>query len=157
MTFQCEAIIILQFKAYHLPCDICLQNSYFVDKSKKLICNYLLEVYSVLELESEILDQVHKRIVRSFLDIVILMELRKHPMGGYDAISFINNKFHILLSSGTIYSNLYFLEINGLAKGEEIQGRKVYTLTEQGEETVKAFLNSKDKILGMVLNLFVGE
>jgi len=78
-------------------------------------------------------------------------------MSGYDAISFVHNKFHVLLSSGTIYSNLYFLERNGLIRGERTKRKMVYTLTEQGKETVKAFLNSKDKILGMVLNLFIGE
>jgi len=111
----------------------------------------------VAELESEILDQMHKRIVKNFLDIVILMELRKRSMSGYDIIAFINNKFHMLMSSGTVYSYLYFLERNRLIKGEWAQRRRVYTLTEQGKENVRAFLNSKDKILGLVLNLFIGE
>ena len=111
----------------------------------------------MLDLEAEILSQIHKRIVKNFLDIVILMELRKHPMSGYDAISFVHNKFHMLLSSGTIYSNLYLLERNGLVRGKRVKRRMVYTLTEQGKETVKAFLNSKDKILGMMLDLFIGE
>jgi len=136
---------------------ICLQNSHFIDKSKKLICSYLLEAYSVLDLELEILNQMHKRIVKDFLDMVILMELRKRSMSGYDVITFVHNKFHMLLSSATIYSNLYFLERNGLIRGERTKRKMVYTLTEQGKETVKAFLNSKDKILGMVLNLFIGE
>jgi DNA-binding PadR family transcriptional regulator len=103
------------------------------------------------------LNQMHKRIVRNFLDIVILTELRKRPMSGYDVISFVYNKFHMLLSSGTVYSNLYFLEINGLIKGEQAERRKIYTLTEHGKETVDSFLNSKEKILGLVLNLFIDE
>jgi len=111
----------------------------------------------VAELESEILDQTHKRIVKNFLDMVILMELRKRSMSGYDIIAFIHNKFHMLMSSGTVYSHLYFLERNGLIKDKWAQRRRVYTLTEQGKENVRAFLNSKDKILGLVLNLFIGE
>ena len=107
-------------------------------------------------MESEILDNMHRRIVQSFLDVVILMELRKRPLSGYDAISFVHNKFYILLSSGTVYSYLYSLERNGLIKGEYTQRRRVYTLTERGKETAKAFFNAKDKILGLVLNLFVG-
>ena len=124
---------------------------------QKVICSYLLELCSVAELESEILDQTHKRIVKNFLDMVILMELRKRSMSGYDIIAFINNKFHMLMSSGTVYSHLYFLERNGLIKDKWAQRRRVYTLTEQGKENVRAFLNSKDKILGLVLNLFIGE
>jgi DNA-binding PadR family transcriptional regulator len=100
---------------------------------------------------------MHKRIVRNFLDMVILMELRRRSLSGYDVIMCIHKKFHTLLSSGTVYSNLYFLERNGLVKGELVQRRMVYKLTEQGKETVKAFSNSKDKILVMVLNLFIGE
>lgn len=109
------------------------------------------------DLESKILDQMHRRIVLNFLDTVILMELRKRSLSGYDVINFVHNKFHMLISTGTVYSNLYFLERNELVRGELDQRRRVYTLTEQGKETVKAFLNSKDKILGLVLNLFIGE
>jgi DNA-binding PadR family transcriptional regulator len=111
----------------------------------------------VSDLESKILDQMHRRIVLNFLDTVILMELRKRSLSGYDVINFVHNKFHMLISTGTVYSNLYFLERNELVRGELDQRRRVYTLTEQGKETVKAFLNSKDKILGLVLNLFIGE
>lgn len=109
------------------------------------------------DLESEILERMNRRIVKNFLDMVILMELRKSSMSGYDVISFVHNKFRMLMSSGTVYSHLYFLERNGLIKGESSQRKRVYTLTEQGKETVKTFLNAKDKILGLVLNLFVGE
>jgi len=108
-------------------------------------------------LESEILDQMHTRIVKNFLDMVIMMELRKRSMSGYDVIAFIHNKFHMLMSTGTVYSCLYFLERNGLIRGEQDQRRRVFTLTEQGEETIKAFLSSKAKILGLMLDLFIGE
>lgn len=108
-------------------------------------------------MESELLNQMHRRIVKSFLDMVILTELRKHSMSGHDVIAFVHNKFHMLMSSGTVYSYLYFLERNGFIKGEWAQRKRVYTLTEEGKETLRAFLNSKDKILGLVLNLFIGE
>jgi len=107
--------------------------------------------------ESGILNQMHRRMVKNFLDMVILMELRARSMSGYDVISFVHNKFHVLLSSGTVYSNLYFLERNGLIKSEWVQRRRVYVLTEQGEEKVRAFISAKDKILGLFLNLFIGE
>ena len=108
-------------------------------------------------MESKILDQMHRRMVLNFLDMVILMELRKRSLSGYDVIDFVHNKFHMLISTGTVYSNLYVLERNELIRGKLDQRRRVYTLTEQGKENVKAFLNSKDKILGLVLNLFIGE
>jgi DNA-binding PadR family transcriptional regulator len=110
----------------------------------------------VADLEAEIMNMMHERVVKNFLDMVILMELKKHSMSGYNITSFINNKFNMLMGSGTVYSYLYFLEKNGLVKAEGAQEKKVYTLTEQGKERVRAFSNSRDKILGLVLNLFIG-
>jgi DNA-binding PadR family transcriptional regulator len=111
----------------------------------------------VSNLEPKILEVMHRRIIKNFLDVVILMELRKRSMSGYDVILLIHNKFHILLSSGTVYSNLYFLGRNGLIENKYTQRKRVYTLTERGKENVEAFMNAKDKILGLVLNLFVDE
>lgn len=111
----------------------------------------------MVDLESEILSQMHNRIVKDFLDIVILMELRKRSISGPDVISFIHGKFHMLLSSGTIYANLYFLERNGLIEGEQNQRKRVYRLTKKGKETVRALLTSKNKIPGLMLSLFVDE
>lgn len=108
-------------------------------------------------MESKILNGIHRRIVKDFLDMLILMELRKRSMSGYDVINFVHNKFAILMSSGTVYSLLYHLERNGLIKGEWNQRKRVYTLTKRGKETVRTFLNAKDKVLGLFLNLFVGE
>jgi DNA-binding PadR family transcriptional regulator len=111
----------------------------------------------VAGLESEILNKMHRRVIQSFLDVVILLELKKRPLSGYDLISFVHNRFDILLSSGTVYSYLYSLERGGLIKSENTERRRVYTLTESGEETARAFLNSREKILGLISNLFAGE
>jgi DNA-binding PadR family transcriptional regulator len=69
------------------------------------------------KLEGKILRKMHERIIKNFMDIIILAELRNGPMSGYDVISFIHNKFHLLVSSGTVYSLLYSLERNGLIEG----------------------------------------
>jgi len=78
-------------------------------------------------------------------------------MSTYDIVSFVQNKFHILLSSDKVNSQMHSLENDGLVKAEEAQKKMIYTLTEQGKETALSFLNAKDKILGLVLNLFIGE
>lgn len=103
------------------------------------------------------LVQLHRIIVKNFLDFIILMELRKRSMSGYDVVSFIHGKFHMLLSLGTAYSHLYILERNGLIESKWVLRKRVYRLTERGKVTVKAFLAAEDKILGLMLNLFVGE
>jgi len=107
-------------------------------------------------LESEILMKMNRRAVTNFLDVLILLKLRNSSFSGYDIISYIHKRFDMLISSGTVYSCLYHLERDGLIKGELVQRKRVYMLTENGRETVKTILGMKDKILGLVLNIVMG-
>jgi len=127
-------------------------------KSKKAIWKKLLEILSrgLSDLESEILVKLHRRMVVGFLDVLILLKLRNNSLSGYDMISYIHKRFNIPISSGTVYSCLYHLERDELIKGELTRRKRVYALTEKGKETVKTMLNMKDKILGLVVNLFIG-
>lgn len=84
------------------------------------------------------------------MDIIILAELRNGPISGYDVISFIHNKFHLLVSSGTVYSLLYSLERNGLIEGTWNERKRVYKLTEKGKKTI---LNANDKIQNFITAL----
>jgi DNA-binding PadR family transcriptional regulator len=107
-------------------------------------------------MESEILMKMNRRVVTNFLDVLILLKLRNGSFNGYDIISYIHKRFDMLISSGTVYSCLYHLERDGLIKGELVQRKRVYMLTEKGRETVKTILGMKDKILGLVVNIFIG-
>jgi len=107
-------------------------------------------------LESEFLSEMQKRLVRNFLDMLILMKLRQNAMSGYDLVKFISKRFDLFISSGTIYSLLYYSERQGLTESIESRRKRVYNLTNEGEERVKRFLKSKDKILGLILDLFAG-
>ncbi len=101
-------------------------------------------------LEDKVFKDIQARIVKSFLDVMVLMELRNKPLGGYNVIAFIYKKLNILLSSGTVYSQLYYLERNGLIKAHPNQRKREYTLTEKGKETVRAILNIRDKVKVLV-------
>jgi len=107
-------------------------------------------------MESEILMGMHRRVVTNFLDILLLLKLRNGSFSGYDIISYIHKRFDMLISSGTVYSCLYHLERDGLIKGELVQRKRVYMLTEKGSETAKTLLSMRDKILGLVLNIVMG-
>jgi len=107
-------------------------------------------------LESEILMKMHRRIVTDFLDVVILLKLRNGTLSGYDIISYIRKRFNMLINPGTVYSCLYNLQRRELIRAEGSQTKRVYALTQNGEETVKTLLNMRDKILGLVLDLFIG-
>jgi DNA-binding PadR family transcriptional regulator len=106
-------------------------------------------------LEAQILKKMHRRLVKSFMDILVLAEITNAPMSGYDAIAFIHNKFGILVSSGTVYSLLYSLERDGLIKGMWAKRKRVYELTEKGEKTIEAVFNSEDKIKSLISNLLL--
>jgi DNA-binding PadR family transcriptional regulator len=96
--------------------------------------------------EARIIKKMHERVIKTFMDTIIMSELQNGPISGYDAISFIHNKFGFLASSGTVYSLLYSLERNGLVEGNWIDRKRVYKLTEKGVKTITAILNSQDKI-----------
>jgi len=102
---------------------------------------------------STVLRDMHRRIIKNFLDILVLAELRNGPMSGYDVIAFIHNKFRLLVSSGTVYSMLYALERDGLIAGVWNQRKRVYKLTEKGEETIKAIMSANDKIQYLMASL----
>jgi len=95
---------------------------------------------------SMVIKTMHRRLIKNFSDIFILAELRKGPLSGYDVIEYINNKFHILLSSGTVYAILYSLERDGLIAGNWDQRRRMYNLTQKGEDTLKAILNTNTQV-----------
>ncbi len=104
-------------------------------------------------LEGKILKKMHERIIKNFMDIIILAELRNGPLSGYDVISFIHNRFHLLVSSGTVYSLLYSLERNMLIEGTWNERKRVYRLTDKGKKTIDIVLNANDKIKNFITGL----
>jgi len=104
-------------------------------------------------LEGQILKKMHERIIKNFMDIIIMTELRNGPLSGYDVISYIHNKFNLLVSSGTVYSLLYSLERNGLVEGIWDERKRVYKLTEKGEKTIDTLINTSDKVKGFMANI----
>ncbi len=113
----------------------------------------LTVMLSSSKLEGQILKKMHERIIKNFMDIIIMTELRNGPLSGYDVISYIHNKFNLLVSSGTVYSLLYSLERNGLVEGVWDERKRVYKLTEKGEKTIDTLLNTSDKVKGFMANI----
>ena len=77
-------------------------------------------------------------------------------MSGYDLVRFISKRFPLFISSGTIYSILYSSERQGYTESTDGGRKRVYSLTEKGEERVKMFLESKEKIFSFVGEFFMG-
>lgn len=105
-------------------------------------------------MEVNIFHELRERIVRDFLDITVLAELKKgRPMSGYDVIGFLNEKFRLVMSSGTVYNTLYALEREGVIEGQQTGKKRVYRLTDKGEERINTILDSYKKIETVVASL----
>ncbi len=105
------------------------------------------------DLETKILGELNERVIKSFLDIVIMAKLKSEELSGYDFIAFINKRFDMLISAGTVYSLLYSLERKQLIEGSGEERRRTYKLTEKGNKTVDTILREHSKIEGFMANI----
>ena len=104
-------------------------------------------------LESKVISKLHHRLFREFLDLILLYELNKRNLGGYDALSFIYNKYGYRVSAGTIYSILYSLERRGLIRSLSTVQKTVFELTNEGEEMLDVILNNDDDLFVLAKKL----
>jgi DNA-binding PadR family transcriptional regulator len=74
------------------------------------------------------------------LRLFLLLLLAERPCHGYELIKHMEDRFLGLYtpSAGTIYPRLAALEEEGLVEHEEVEGRKVYRLTDAGRDELEA-------------------
>jgi DNA-binding PadR family transcriptional regulator len=70
------------------------------------------------------------------LRLYLLKLLGEQPRHGYEVISLLEDRFLGMYapSAGTVYPRLAKLEAEGLVEHEEVDGRKVYSLTDAGRD-----------------------
>jgi DNA-binding PadR family transcriptional regulator len=102
---------------------------------------------------TKIVENLRRRTIKTFMDMLVLAELQEKPLSGYDIITLIHKKFNVLVSSGTVYSLLYSLERKGLVNAEMEQRKRVYSLTDKGEETLETVGRANGEINGLVHSL----
>ncbi len=80
-----------------------------------------------------------KEMRKGFLKLIVLKIISERPIHGYDIIAEIESKTrgHWVPSPGSIYPALEFLESKGYIAMEEVDRKKVYTITEEGREALK--------------------
>ena len=107
--------------------------------------------------ENDVIMEMRERIVRSFLDLIVLMKLSEYcePLGGYDFIKLVTNEFNTMLSPGSVYAVLYSMERDGLIQGRSKRRKRVYVLTDKGKATIKTVSEEKAKVLNLFGGLFV--
>ena len=82
------------------------------------------------------------------LKYVILDLLKDKPSHGYEIIKALENRFHGFYSpsAGTVYPTLQLLEDMGYVKSSEQDGKKVYTITDEGRNFLNERHETMDKI-----------
>ncbi len=84
------------------------------------------------------IDAIENRIIKEFLDIIILLELKdKGELSGYDFAVLQHKKFNFSLSPGTVYATLYAMERRGLIEGHNDTKKTVFHLTEKGNASIE--------------------
>jgi DNA-binding PadR family transcriptional regulator len=95
----------------------------------------------------KISEELRERIIKSFMDVIILKELRNSAnMSGYDVITLFHRRFHMLLSAGSLYSTLYAMEREELVEGFVAGRKRVYKITKKGEEKIQSILRDIDNV-----------
>lgn len=89
-----------------------------------------------------------ERLMRGHLNMIILEIVKERPRHGYDVIKAIEEKFHGFYSpsAGSVYPILQELEDQGFVTVSEESGKKIYTITPDGERELK---ENKDKFSHM--------
>jgi len=82
--------------------------------------------------------KLRRRLVKNFLDVLVLIELQNTHLSGYDVMTLVYRRFRILLGSGSVYSLLYRMEREGLIAGTWIERRRIYGLTDKGKAVAEA-------------------
>lgn len=98
-------------------------------------------------------EKLRERVIKNFMDILVLTEIEKGSLSGYDVINLVHRRFGVLVSSGTVYSLLYSMERDGLIKGIWNKRKRVYTLTEEGEQNIKVITKANGEIQSFLRNI----
>ena len=99
-------------------------------------------------------DQIRNRLIREFLDLIILRRLMDVSSSGYDVIQYLVRRHIICLSPGIVYSTLYSLEREGLVEAEYKGKKRVYFISRKGESLIKEYKDSLDGIVEFVTEFF---
>jgi DNA-binding PadR family transcriptional regulator len=91
---------------------------------------------------------------RGDLKYIILQYIKEKPSYGYDIIRALEERFHgfYVPSPGTVYPTLQMLEEMGYVTLVEQEGKKVYTITEEGRKFLDERKESGKRIRSQIRN-----
>jgi DNA-binding PadR family transcriptional regulator len=102
-------------------------------------------------------DAMGREMRKGFLKMIVLKIISKKPIHGYDIINEIETvtRGHWVPSPGSIYPALDFLETKGYVSMEDIDRKKVYTITEEGKKALEAIDEKRRRLseeIGLLFN-----
>lgn len=113
-------------------------------------------MFSLVSMSSQniVVRKLYERLAKGLMDVIVLKELAgDNPICGHEIRAVIQKGFHVLVSSGTIYSLRYSMERKGLIEGVMTGKKRVYRLTEKGKEKLKDISESSDKIVLLIKSI----
>jgi len=88
--------------------------------------------------EYETLEQLRKRFIIEFLDLITLARLSSVDYNtGYDLVKYVFQTCKTFISIGTVYSTLYFMERKGLIRSELKERKRIYYITPEGKQVIQ--------------------
>ncbi len=88
-------------------------------------------------------DEIRRRFVKSFLDVLILKLVNTAATWGYDIIKKTETQYRIKLRHGALYPMLNMLEAKGLVRStrelHKGRTRKIYEITKDGTQLLDAY------------------
>ncbi len=108
----------------------------------------------VIEKNGLLDEQIIKKQIKMFLDIVILAMLNGRSMYGYKILAAVHKEFGILLSPAFLYFQLHLLEKNELIEPTFDRGKTIYNLTPKGKEIYIRKINTY-KLSFQIMNNFI--
>jgi DNA-binding PadR family transcriptional regulator len=111
--------------------------------------------YTVSKSNSEMRTNLDARLIQDFMDVIILRLVRgNHHTSGYELVKYFHHEFHMLVSSGTVYSMLYSMERQGFIEGNSDGKKRVYKLTKHGEEFLNQICMSGQRNYALFRSIF---
>ena len=95
--------------------------------------------------------------VNSLLEYLILNYLEMGDLCGYEIITFLHDRFHVLLSPGQVYPVIDQMAANGLISKDHAGRRVLLQISPQGEELLNAWRSEFHAIQRELDNLIVEQ
>jgi DNA-binding PadR family transcriptional regulator len=97
--------------------------------------------------------KINERIVKDFLDIIILSQSKRGSISGYDIMTYVNENFDVMISPGTVYSTICSLERQNFIVGNTVGEKRFYSITETGKQKIDTFVSLKSEIVDLIKNV----